>query len=184
MASGARGPAVQGRGAHFALLAATGALWLCHGLLALADADSASPSSALDYTAVTIFSLALLALAPALSVLRTRAGVTRWGGFGGVALALAAAGAVIAGAGNFGEDALGVSDLGDGMYYPGVLLMSLGLLLLGIVLLRTRERRLAAGPLVTLLALFVLGDLAGIAVGPVWLWLAAVARDGARSTAV
>lgn len=137
--------------------------------------------SVLDYAAVVIYSAALLGLVPALLVVRSW-DRGRSGALGAVALLGAAAGAAIAAVANFGEDALGVSALGDAVYFPAVLVVILGLLLLGIAFLRAPApwRWIAAWPLATLVGFMSAGNEAGLIVGPLWIMLAALlwARRG------
>ena len=170
MANSATLAKLSGRQVGFAVLALAGTLWLCHSAFGFTDAHTTDPQSARDYVAITVFSAALLGLLPALLVLRSW-DRHRSGALEAFALVGAGVGAVIAAIGNFAEDALRVSALGDGMYLPGVLLLSLGLLFLGIALLRVPPpgRWIAAGPLATVLALFSIGNAAGLVVGPVWI---------------
>lgn len=163
---------LSGRQVGSAVLALAGVLWLCHSAFGFTDAHTTDPQSALDYVAITAFSAALLGLLPALLVLRSW-GPAPLGTVGAFALVGAGVGAVIAAIGNFAEDALGVSALGDGLYLPGALLLSLGLLFLGIALLRAPSpgRWIAAGPLITWLAWFTIGNAAGLVAGPVWIAL-------------
>ena len=166
---------ISGRRVGCAVLALAGALWLCHWAFGFTDAHTTDPQSAFDYVAITVFSVALLGLVPALLVLRSW-GPAPLGRIGAFALVGAGVGAVIAATGNFAEDALGVSALGDGLYLPGALLLSLGLLFLGIALLRAPPpgRWIAAGPLITWLAWFTLENAAGLVAGPVWIALGAL----------
>jgi hypothetical protein len=166
---------LSGRQVGCAVLALAGTLWLCHSAFGFTDPHTTDPQSAFDYVAITAYSAALLGLLPALLVLRSW-GPAPLGSIGTFALVGAGVGAVISAIGNFAEDALGVSALGDGLYLPGALLLSLGLLILGIAWLRAPPpgRWIAAGPLATVLAWFAIENAAGLVSGPVWIALGAL----------
>ena len=110
-----RSPSSAGARSARAVLALAGTLWLCHSAFGFTDAHTTDPQSALDYVAITAYSAALLGLLPALLVLRSW-GPAPLGRVGAFALVGAGVGAVISAIGNFAEDALGVSALGNGLY--------------------------------------------------------------------
>jgi hypothetical protein len=154
-----------------ALLAAA-ALSLANAVIGFADTNSDDPQSVSDYTAVFLFSAALVAAAAALAVLRRlRAGSSR--SAPSVGLGVAAAGAALAAAGNLIEDGVGISAFG--------LLFALGGLILVIGLLTAATMVLTTGPpwrwvgigLVLLAVGFAVGEEPGFAlVALTWLVLA------------
>ncbi len=165
---------LRGRRIGLAALSLAGALWLANVALGTGGEHTYAQST-LDYVEVLAYSAALLGLVPALLVLRSW-DQRRSGRLGAIALFSAGAGAAIAAAANFGEDALGVKALGDSVYFPAVLVLMLGLLLLGVALLRAPApwRWIAAWPLATLVAFLAAGNAAGFIVGPLWIALGAL----------
>ncbi len=162
---------------HIGLVAFSlaGALWLVNVAIGGTGDEHTDAQSVLDYAGVVVYSAALFGLVPALLVVRSW-DRRRSGALGAVALVGAAAGASIAALANFGEDALGVSALGNAAYFPAVLVVMLGLLLLGVALLRVPApwRWIAAWPFATLVAFLSAGNEAGLIVGPVLIALGAL----------
>jgi len=165
---------LRGRRVGLATLSLAGALWLANVALGTGGEHTYAQST-LDYVEVLAYSAALLGLVPALLVLRSR-DRRRSGRLGAIAFVGASAGAAIAAAANFGEDALEVEALGDSVYFPAVLALGLGLLLLGAALLRAAApwRWIAAWPLATFVAFLAAGNAAGFIIGPLWIALGAL----------
>lgn len=114
-----------------------GLLWLLHAAVALSGPAYWDASSGADYLAVALYSAALLGLLPALLALHAE----QWGRAGRLGtwgFAAACVGAAAAGIGNLVEDWFRVEFAGLALYLPGVLLLTIGLLLLGVATLRAQ----------------------------------------------
>lgn len=112
-----------------------GLLWLLHAVVALSEPAYWDASSGVDYLAVASYSAALLGLLPALLALH----VQQWGRAGRLGtwgFAAACVGAAASGIGNLVEDWFRVEFAGLVLYLPGVLLLTIGLLLLGVATIR------------------------------------------------
>jgi hypothetical protein len=132
------------------------ALSLAYAAIGFADTNSDDPQSVSDYAAVILFSAALIGVAAALAFLRQlRAAPSR--SSASIGLAAAAAGAALAGVGNFIEDGLGVSAFGL-LFVLGGLALIVGVLAAATMAITTAPPWRWVG-----VALFLLA--AGIAIG-------------------
>ena len=172
------------RASVVAFLAAA-ALSLANAAIGFAYTNSDDPQSVSDYTAVLLFSAALIGAAAALAVLRRlRVGPSRRAV--SLGLAVAAVGAALAGVGNLVEDGLGVSAFGL-LFALGGLVLIIGLLTAAtMVLTTTPPSRWVSIALVLLAVGFAVGEEPGFAlVGLTWLVLARMLvapRSRARET--
>jgi hypothetical protein len=157
------------------LFVLTGALWFVRSLVSFGDPSYYDPRSAFDWFAVLSFSAALGALAFALPALARVAGgrATR------IAAAAAAAGAAIGAVGNIVEDGLAQGWAGTGLYLPGVVLLTLGLLGTTITIAvsaRGADRLLALAPAATFLGFGLLESGGGALVLGGWAGAAVLSR--------
>jgi hypothetical protein len=150
----------------------TGGAWAGISLIAFADPDYRDPVTALDWSAVWLYSAALLLLTPS-ALLLGRLASSR------TVMAVAtvvAIGALVAGLANAIEDGLGVKALGT-FYVVGFLTAWISLLPLAVTLRQARYSRLA-GLTVALFfgvmlftvggGLIILGGLGALAIAPAW----------------
>jgi hypothetical protein len=127
----------------FAVSAAAGVLGVARGVIGYANPNYWSPVSALDWTAISLFSALMLAAAATLSLLARRLrGAARWS-VGG-----AAVGAALVGVGNAVEDGLGFAPFGY-VFGAGMALMATSLLLAGLLLALRRAGSTQLGLLLT-----------------------------------
>ncbi len=150
-----------------------GSAWAGRSLVGFADPEYWSPVTVLDWTAVWLFSAALLLFAPSLILLgrlaKSRSVMTF--------AKISAIGALVAGGANAIEDGFGVAIFGT-LYVVGILTMGLALLPLALTLYRARCLRLAGLSVllfVGLIPLFnnggglvILGGLGALAITPSW----------------
>lgn len=161
-----------------------GILWLLRAAVALSEPAYWDASSGADYLAVAAYSAALLGLLPALLALHGR----QWGRAGRPGtwgFAAACVGAAAAGIGNLVEDWFRVEFAGPMLYLPGVLLLSAGLLLLGVATIRAQllPRWCGWTLIASLLGLLLIERGGGFVVGLVWValgffFLVAKGRNG------
>lgn len=116
----------------------TGLAWASRSLMALADPDYWEPASALDWSAVWLFSIALVLLAPSV-LLMARLAPTR---LVVTCATIVAIGAVSGGVANALEDGLGMPSLGT-LYVVGVMVAWLGLVPLAVAFGLAHATRLA-----------------------------------------
>jgi hypothetical protein len=161
-----------------------GLLWILRAGVGLSDPAYWNPSSGTDYLAVALYSAALLGLLPALLVLHTQQR-GRSGRLGRWAFGAAFIGAAAAGIGNLAEDWFRLGLVGLVLYLPGILLLTGGLLLLGVATVRANvfPRWCGWALLVGLLGLVLIERGGGLVLGLVWialgsLLLAAKGRNG------
>jgi hypothetical protein len=150
----------------------TGAVWALRSLMEFGSPDYWDPITAFDWTAVWLYSIAWLLMAPSL-LLIGRSGMSRPVM---VAAAVASVGCVFAGGANALEDGFGFSSMGT-WYVIGFFLAWLALLPLATLFYRAGRLRLAA-LVVALFAgiillnagggLIVLAALGSLAVMPDW----------------
>lgn len=150
----------------------TGAAWATRSVVAFADPDYWDPVTALDWTAVWLYSVALLLFAPAVLLLGRIAAsrsVT-------TTATVVAIGAVLAGGANALEDGFGVQQLGT-LYVVGFLTAWLAVLALAVALQRARFTRLAGLSVLLFVSvllftlgggLLILGGLGALAIVPAW----------------
>ena len=146
-------------GASVCLLA--GACWLIYAVIVRQFSPSYfHPTAAIDYLAVAVYSGGLLLLALALAGLHAcQAASAEWDeqlGFW-----TACVGALLAGIGDFGEDWLRMEVLAGLLYFPGLLLLLVGLVLFGIGTVRAGVVPKWAGALL-LLSPIVAAPLGGL----------------------
>lgn len=115
----------------------TGAVWAARSLLEFAHPDYWKPVTALDWSAVWLFSVCWLLLAPSMLLLGRLASSRRVM----TVAAVVATGALLAGGANAIEDGFGVKALGT-LYVIGSLTAWLGLLPLAAMLQQARYSRL------------------------------------------
>lgn len=162
---------------RFAALAfVSGALWLAVALVTSGEPEHWSPSSLLDYSAVALFSSAMLSLGVCVgsfNVGRTTVAP--------IALRVAALSALVVGIADFAEDWLRISSFGTA-FVTGVIVLSVALLVLSVALALTRGRRALALPiLATLLGVLLLSSVyGGVLLSAAWLATGALALSGAR----
>jgi len=108
---------------------AAAVLSLAHAAVGLADLNSDDPDSVGDYLAVLVFSAALIGAAVAFALLR-RLGAGRLPRAWSLGLALAVGGGAVAGVGNLGADAFGVSAF-DLLFALGGVALVIGVLTAG-----------------------------------------------------
>lgn len=101
----------------------TGVVWAAHSLIGFADPNYWDPVTALDWSAVWVFSAALLLLAPSVLLLGRLASSRE----SMIAATVVASGAVVAGVANAVEDGLGVEAVGV-LYVIGILTAGFALL--------------------------------------------------------
>jgi hypothetical protein len=150
----------------------TGGVWAARSLVEFADPDYWDPVTTLDWTAVWLFSAALLGMAASVLLLGRLApsrGVT-------IVARLVALAAVAAGVANGVEDGLGASAFGT-VYIIGFLTMWLGLLALAVSFGVAGQPRLSGLSVALFLGvmLFMVGGgvvtlfaLGSLAVAPAW----------------
>jgi hypothetical protein len=161
----------------------TGVLWLTRSLASFGDPAFTDPESAFDWFSVFSFSAALASLALALVAFAQLVG----GRATGIAAAVAAAGAAIGSLANIVEDGLRQGWAGVALYFPGVLLMLLGIVALTIAVAASSKgaaRLLAAIPATALLGMLNLEVGGGVLVLAAWIAAAVVAERRARAPAI
>lgn len=150
----------------------TGGAWAGRSLIAFADPDYWDPVTVLDWTAVWLYSAALLLFAPSLVLLGRLATSRSVMTFA----AISAIGALVAGGANAIEDGFSVA-IGGTLYVVGFMTMWLALLPLAVTLYRAPCSRLAGlsvllfvGVLLFNLGggLLILGGLGALAIAPSW----------------
>ena len=148
----------------------TGAAWAGRSLVEFAHPDYFDPVTALDWTAVWLYSAALLLFAPSLVLLGRLATSRSVMTFA----AISAIGALVAGGANAIEDGFSVA-IGGTLYVVGFMTMWLALLPLAVTLYRAPCSRLAGlsvllfvGVLLFNLGggLLILGGLGALAIAP------------------
>ena len=132
--------------------------------MALPDPDYYAPATAMDYAAVGLYSVALVTTAVALALLE-RLDAVRVHAVARAALLGGAAGGIVAGVANFGEDWLGLSLL-TWVYVGAVVIFSLGMVAAGLVLVaRSRELRWIGALLIVPVLAPLLGHALGFSIG-------------------
>lgn len=132
----------------------------------MSDPDYYAPVTAIDYAAVGLYSVALVATAVALALL-DRSGAARSHSVARAALRTGAIGGVVAGVANFGEDWLGLSLL-TSVYVGAVVIFYLGVVAAGVVLVaRSRKLRWIGALLIVPFPAPLLGPAVGFIVGGV-----------------
>ena len=164
-----------------AIFAAAG-FSLANAAVGLADVNSNDPQSFSDYLAVLLFSAALVGAAVASAFLR-RLGAGRSRGAWSLGLAVAVAGGTLAGVGNLGEDAFGVSAFGL-LFALGGLALVIGLVTAGGSAVAVAPSRRWLGAALVLVGIGIaVGEQAGFAlVGLAWI-AAGVLLAGDKSRA-
>jgi hypothetical protein len=152
-----------------------GILWIADDLggRLSPDPDDWNCNSSYDLVTNAIDSAAFLVLLVALVGLHVQQR-GRYGPLGTVGFLAAFIGAAMVGVANPAEHCLGLDILGTFVYLPGVLLLSIGMLLLGIATIRARvlPRWCGVALIVGVLAMFIAADDGGMVVlGLVWLLL-------------
>jgi hypothetical protein len=151
---------------------ATGGLWAGRSMLEFADPDYWDPVTALDWSAVWMFSAALIMLAPSALLLGRLAPTARVM----ITATVVAAGALVAGLANGIEDGLGLNGFGV-VYVIGFVVAWLGLAGLAVAFAIDGRLRLAAlsGALFLGTALLtmgggviILGAFCGVSLAPRW----------------
>lgn len=151
---------------------ATGIAWASRSLMSLADPDYWDPVSTLDWSAVWLYSIAWLLMAPSV-LLMARLAPTR---LVLTCAAIVAAAAVVAGAANALEDGLGMRSLGSA-YVVGVMVAWLGLVPLAVAFGLARAPRLAGLCVVLVVGIplintggsvLILVGLGALAIRPAW----------------
>jgi hypothetical protein len=160
----------------------TGVVWAARSLLEVAHPDYWDPITALDWSAIWVYSAAWLLMAPSVLLLGRLASSRRVL----TAATVVAIGAVLAGGANAVEDGFGVTSLGT-LYVIGFFTAWLAFVPLAVTLWRAGYRRLgrAVAAIFLGVTLFVIGGgliilavLGGIAVAPRWF---TVTGEGAGS---
>lgn len=103
------------------------------------------PSAPVDYLAIAVYSGGLVLLAPAVAGIHARQSASA-GLDARIGFCVAFAGAVMAGVGDFGEDAVRIQRM-VGLYFSGILLLLVGLALFGLGTMRARVLPLWCGAL-------------------------------------
>lgn len=160
---------------------ATGCVWATRSLLEFAGPDYREPVTALDWTAVWAFSIALILLAPSVILLGRLAPSSKVT----IAAVVVAAGALVAGLANGIEDGFGV-EAGGVVYVVGFVVAWLGLAVLAVMFGIDGRARLVllAAALVVGIALFTVGGglivlaaFGSLAVAPGWFQAVAAAPE-------
>lgn len=139
-----------------------GLLWLARGVVQQFEPRYWSPSTPLDYAAVALSSVALLAAALALGALVRH---TWLSGPARAALGLASLGSLVAGVSNFLEDWLRLAGFGAG-WVAGAAAFGIGMLATSLALLAARHTRTLGAALLCVPLAFFLGDrYSGLAIG-------------------
>jgi len=165
----------------------TGVAWAGRSLVEFAHPDYFDPVTALDWTAVWLYSAALFLFAPSLVLLGRLAASRSVMTFA----AISAIGALVAGGANAIEDGFSVA-IGGTLYVVGFMTMWLALLPLAVTLYRAPCSRLAGlsvllfvGVLLFNLGggLLILGGLGALAIAPSWFTRPGPAPVGAADKA-
>ena len=159
-----------------------GLLWVANDLCGRLspDPDDWDCNSAYDYLTNAIDSAAYLLLLVGLVGLHARQ-AERYGPLGTAGFFAAFVGAAMVGVANPAEHCLGLDVLGGLVYLPGVLLLSIGTLLLGIATMRARvlPRWCGVALIVGLVAMFIGADSGGMVVfGLAWVAVGYVLWSG------
>ena len=146
-----------------------GLLWILHAGVGRSDPVYWQPTSGADYLAVALFSAALLGLLPPLLTLHLQQR-GHSGRVGAWAFAAAFLGAAAAGIGNLLEDWFGIRLIGLVLYLPGSLLLSVGLVRLGVAPIKAKvvPRWCGWALIVGLLGFLVVSVGGGFVLGLVW----------------
>jgi hypothetical protein len=150
----------------------TGVTWAARSAMEFAQPDYWDPMTALDWSAIWIYSAAWLLFAPSVLLLGRLAPSRPVM----IVAAVVAFGAIVAGGANAIEDGLGFASFGP-FYVVGFMTAWIGLLSLATVLRRAHQTRLAAlsvllfaGVLLFLLGggLIILAGWSAVAIAPTW----------------